>query len=133
MRTPEEMRDFDWVKGRAACSIETVFEKLRIDVESDIKTRNAVNERTQGPPQVFTIVNNDASFKVLTAAGTRQSGVKFSLGDKAITVTDSHGTTMFEATITLNDEGECRLKVNGLERETWQVRRTALEHLFFGT
>ena len=133
MKTGNEMSDFNWVKGRAACSLGMVFEKLKIDVESDIKTRNALNERTQGPPQVFTMVSNDASFKVLTAAGTRQSGVKFTLGDKAITVADSHGTTVFEATITLNDEGECRLKVNGVERETWQVRRTALEHLFFGT
>lgn len=53
MKTAEEMRDFDWVKGRASCSLETVFEKLKLDVESDIKTRNALNERTQGPPQSF--------------------------------------------------------------------------------
>lgn len=87
----------------------------------------------KGHPKVFTMVSNTTSFKVLSAVENRQIGVKFSLGDKAITVTDTHGNTIFEATITLNDEGECRLKINGLERETWQVRRTALERLFFGT
>jgi hypothetical protein len=36
-----------------------------------------------------------------------------------------------KATLTLNDMGECRLKINGQEREFWQFRRTALEDLFF--
>jgi hypothetical protein len=34
---------------------------------------------------------------------------------------------------TINDEGKCRLKVGGIEREFWQVRRMALEALFFET
>ena len=38
---------------------------------------------------------------------------------------------MFEVTLTFADEGECRLNVNGEDREFWQVRRMALEELFF--
>jgi hypothetical protein len=38
---------------------------------------------------------------------------------------------MFDVTLTFNDENECRLKVEGKERELWQVRRTALEELLF--
>lgn len=36
------------------------------------------------------------------------------------------------ATITLNNEGRCMLKVDGEELEPWNVRRMALEDLFFG-
>jgi hypothetical protein len=38
---------------------------------------------------------------------------------------------MFDVTATFSDEGDCRLKVNGEERDLWQVRRMALEELLF--
>jgi len=38
---------------------------------------------------------------------------------------------MFEVTLSFNDQGECQLKVNGEERDYWQVRRMALEELMF--
>jgi hypothetical protein len=38
---------------------------------------------------------------------------------------------MFDVTLTFNNEGECRLTVNGDERDFWQVRRMALEELLF--
>jgi hypothetical protein len=46
-------------------------------------------------------------------------------------VRDDNGDPMFEVTPTFSDEGKCRLNVNGQERETWQVRRMALEELMF--
>jgi hypothetical protein len=46
-------------------------------------------------------------------------------------VQDDTGKKMFEVTLTLSDEGECRLNVNEKERELWQVRRMALEELLF--
>jgi hypothetical protein len=36
------------------------------------------------------------------------------------------------ATLTLNNEGECRLLVNGQELEEWQFRKMMWEELFFG-
>jgi hypothetical protein len=56
----------------------------------------------------------------------------FRRGLKTIEVSGD-GIKAFEATPTVNDEGKCRLKVNGIEREFWQVRRMALEKLFFET
>jgi hypothetical protein len=38
---------------------------------------------------------------------------------------------MFEVILTFDDEGECKLSVNGEEREFWQVRRMALEEIMF--
>jgi hypothetical protein len=35
------------------------------------------------------------------------------------------------ATPTLNSKGECRLKINGEEYESWYLRKIALEEIFF--
>jgi len=57
--------------------------------------------------------------------------VNFNLTEHSIVISDQDGNTIFEAVATLNDEGECRLKVTGQEKELWQVRKMALEELFF--
>ncbi len=39
----------------------------------------------------------------------------------------------FSITLTLNNKGQCRLRIDGGEElEQWQVRRIMLEELFFG-
>jgi hypothetical protein len=57
--------------------------------------------------------------------------VTFSLAEHAIFVRDDKGVAMFEVTLTFDDRGECKLNVNGEERDYWQVRRMALEELMF--
>ena len=58
--------------------------------------------------------------------------VDFVLSGKEITV-GSEGKTKFTATVSLTDSGRCKLRVGDKELEQWQVRRMALEDLFFGT
>jgi len=48
-------------------------------------------------------------------------------------VNDKDGKKILEATLTLNDSGECRVKIGGQEYELWQMRKKALENLFFKT
>jgi hypothetical protein len=38
---------------------------------------------------------------------------------------------MFEVTLTFSDDGRCRMKAKEENRESWQVRRMALEDLLF--
>jgi hypothetical protein len=57
--------------------------------------------------------------------------VTFSIGANSIIVRDENDTLMFKAFPTVCNDGECRLKVDGQERELWQVRKQALEGLFF--
>lgn len=38
---------------------------------------------------------------------------------------------IMEITLAFNDHGECKLRVDGQDREPWQVRRLALENLMF--
>jgi hypothetical protein len=125
----------DWVKARAECSLAKVFQQIRLGVEGDVKSRNA--QRPSIPSYVFeTAIDDDAV--VVIVKSTSDSGslrfpqsVIFRLTDTSISVRDKNDKPMFEATLTLNDEGECRLKVGELELEFWQFRRRALEDLFF--
>jgi hypothetical protein len=57
--------------------------------------------------------------------------VYFKLENNNISVRDEEHVLLFEATVGLNDVGECKPKINGQEREVWQMRRMSLEKLFF--
>ena len=119
----------DWVTARSLCSLPNVFKELRLRVEEDVKTRNAL--RPNNSPYQFSVTDNGAEFTVLLDAGDVRRSVIFSLAEHAILVRDSRGKDMFDVTLTFNDEGECRLNVQEKERELWQVRRMALEELLF--
>jgi hypothetical protein len=49
-----------------------------------------------------------------------------------IQVSDDKDQLLYSASLTLNDEGKCRLRVGDKELTQWQFRRMALEKLFFG-
>lgn len=119
----------DWVTARSLCSLPNVFKELRLQVEEDVKTRNAL--RPNNSPYEFSVTENGDEFTVLLEAADVRRSVMFSLAEHAISVRDSRGEKMFDVTLTFNDEGECRLNVQEKERELWQVRRMALEELLF--
>lgn len=122
---------FNWVTERAACSLAAVFEALKLEVQADVKTR--MEQRLPGAQYRFSVVSRGGSFTVLLNGNSVQhKSVTFSLTDNSVQVTDLNDKIMFKATLTLNDDGECRFKVDGRERDFWQVRRMALEDLFFG-
>jgi hypothetical protein len=120
---------FDWVTERSSCSLPKVFNTLRLQVEEDVNTRNAL--RPNYAPYEFSMTENTGEFGVLLKAKELERTVKFSLADHAILVRDDQGTQMFEVAVTFDDTGKCRLNVNGAEREFWQIRRMALEELMF--
>jgi hypothetical protein len=120
---------FDWVTQRSRCSFPNVFKELRLQVEDDVRTRNAL--RPDNSPYEFSVAENGDDFTVLLEAGDFHKSVIFSLAEHAIVVRDDAGNAMFEVTLNFNDQGECRLHVNEKELELWQVRRMALEELLF--
>jgi hypothetical protein len=125
----KDMSKFDWVTKRSLCSLPKVFTQLRLQVEEDVKTRNAL--RPDNSPYEFSVAETGSEFTVLLEAKDVHRSVIFSLAENAILVRDDKGNQMFEVTLTFNDEGECRLNVNEKERDLWQVRRMALEELLF--
>ena len=120
---------FDWVTERSSCALPKVFKALRLQVDQDLKTRNAL--RPDNSPYEFSVADTGAAFSALMEAKDVRRSIVFSLAEHAIVVRDEKGDAMFEVTATFSDEGECRLKVNGEERALWQVRRMALEELLF--
>jgi len=126
MGTPQKL---DWVRERNACSVRAVFYSLKQDVQEDARKRN--EQLPASNHYRFDVTSHETAFTVITMSNDRPKSVVFRLRDKVISVEDGHGTIIFEAGITLNDQGRCLLQVDGKECESWQVRRKALEELFF--
>jgi hypothetical protein len=119
----------DWVRARSLCSLPNIFKVLRLQVEEDVKVRNAL--RPNNSPYEFSVTENGDEFTVLLEAPDVRRSVIFSLAGHAIGVRDSRGKEMFDVTLNFSDEGVCRVNVQEKERELWQVRRMALEELLF--
>jgi hypothetical protein len=119
----------DWVTERSLCSLPNVFKTLKLQVEEDVKTRNAL--RPNNSPYEFSVAENTDDFAVTLEAKDLRKSVVFSRSDHAILVRGDEGGKMFEVTLSFTDEGKCRLSVDKEERQLWQVRRMALEELMF--
>ena len=125
------MSDFDWVTERANCSTQKVFRSLELGVKADVDKRNAV--RQNGEPKWDT-TSSAERFSAFRDGGDGWSPlvVEFAIEGDRIDVCHNGGH-VFGAKLTINNKGQCRLKVQGqeLELEEWQFRRRALEDLFF--
>jgi len=114
------------------CSPTEVFQRLKLDVKADAEARTRYlldHNGTYG----FTAISNGRSISVFIQGGgvTPGPSVVFTQTEDGISVHDEADNLIFDATLTLSDKGECRLKVDGLELESWQFRKLALEDLFF--
>jgi hypothetical protein len=128
-KVEKDTSKFDWVTERSSCALPKVFQALRLQVDEDLKTRNAL--RPDNSPYEFSVAGNGSGFTALLEAKDVHRSVIFSLAEHAILVRSEKGDPMLEVNATFRDEGECKLKVNGEERACWQVRRMALEELLF--
>ncbi|MGD0761094.1 MAG: hypothetical protein ABR921_19505 [Candidatus Sulfotelmatobacter sp.] len=128
-KTGKNAPKFDWVTERSSCSLPKVFKTLRLQVEEDVKSRNAL--RPDNSPYEFSLAENAGDFTVHLESKDLHQSVTFSLSEHAMSVRDDKGNPLFTVTLTFTDEGKCRLNVNNQPRELWQVRRMALEELFF--
>jgi hypothetical protein len=132
-RNNKDRQTFDWVTRRSACSLPAVFKELRSQVEQDVNTRNGL--RPSYAPYEFSIADHDGGFHVFLKSKDTdkdvQLSVAFILSEHAIQVRDDKSLRMFDVTLSFNEIGECKLKVEGADREFWQVRRMALEELMF--
>jgi hypothetical protein len=120
--------DFDWVSARKKCSALEVFEQLRQDAKSNVEAFKAGAERSAcdfitTQPDVFSVFRQE--FRGLV-------GVRFVLRNSEIQIEGEGGIPVnMTATLTLNDKGECRLRVGNDELDRWQVLRRALEPVLF--
>ena len=122
------MSDFEWVKARAACSVEEMFKKLQLEIEQDVKTRNEL--RPEHPHYGFKTTAAKDSFAVIRMGNNIGSNAAFfCYADRIEVKRDEH--PLFTAKVKLNDDGECVFEVNGEEKHSWHLRNMALSSLFF--
>jgi hypothetical protein len=125
----------EWVKKRAACSIQQVFAELKLGVKGDVEDMQSTlkpQEETR-----FNFAEAGKRFSVTRVDDPMSSigqSVYFECSNKTIIVSgdgDFGEEKMFTAELTLTNEGHCKLKVGQDELYQWQFRRMALERLFF--
>lgn len=128
----EVPQELNWVRARAGCSLAKVFAALYLSVEEDVKTANTElhTSPTKRPFEVTKSPGGDA-FLVHREDDIRPC-VRFELIDEEISIKSDLTNEVFTYTVGLNDEGRCMLRSLQFEDfEEWQVRRKALEGLFF--
>src|ERR1017187_7116640 len=119
--------NFDWVTARSECSLTKVFGRLSLGIQSDVEIRKELPSDDwkfdffPQQPRAFMVTRQNSR------GDHRQ--VDFLIKDGTIAIL---GTGVsFAARPGLNTSGRCTLMVNGQELELWQVRRMALDGLFF--
>ncbi|MFP5276083.1 MAG: hypothetical protein ACLGPM_03125 [Acidobacteriota bacterium] len=122
-------RELDWVKERAACTLERMFALLHESVTEDIKRINTIRKFPESDGFEISPSNDGKAFTVKRAQAIKPV-VIFSIESDCISVTGLEGATQ-EYRISLCDDGRCKLIEHGVPLEQWQVRRAALEALFF--
>lgn len=126
--------DFDWVTARHECSLRSIFESLRLGIREDIEIRNSTLP-DDPDTQELRITERVATIRIywhdVFNPAPNPAYVEFKLEPHNISVTNQEGL-LLEASLCLNDDGDCKLRVGGKEFDLWQVRRKALESLLFG-
>jgi len=129
----------NWVKARAECSLEHVFQILAEVLDSDVKEANKLGRRG-----VEFKINAAAERKIVVSRTRDADGVDeivsvvVELLPGKITATRKENVKdlvkppFLTAIPGLNRDGECLLEIGGESLRLWQASRMALEDLFFG-
>ena len=126
---------FEWVSAQAACTAESMFERLRVGVKHDVEQRNALVELDDGSR--FEFSEDGETFDVARLEGSRFTEpkiaalVRFERAGRRINVHGEDVDVGFTAVLTLDPAGQCRFVVGEALYAEWEIRRMALELLFF--
>ena len=129
-QTPD---DFNWVDAQANCNAASMFVRLQAGVVQDVRRRNGLLGRNDG--LTFEVYEDTGEFEVtrVVAPGSRGSdaAVKFQHAGRRIHVHSEDVDVDFTAVVALDTTGVCRFVVGEAIYSEWEIRRMALEHLFF--
>jgi|ERR1700722_3634047 len=120
--------DFDWVSACFACSPVVAFKKLKDGIKYDVES---MQSKTAGKPYGFRFDSDGDSCIAILEANRVHESVTFTLKDRVIVITDTKDKPILTAVPTIDDEGDCILRVGDKECEFWQVRKMSLNRLFF--
>lgn len=124
--------NFDWVSAQAGCSVVQMFQKLQDGARADVERRNGAGfGRTD--EWRFEIHGEEDSFEVVRVGGSSKDGavVTFEREGPRINIAGDGVDVRLTAIVGINPSGECRYFVGELEYLGWEVRKQALDQLFF--
>ena len=126
---------FEWVSAQAECTAPSMFERLRAGVKQDVEHRNAQVGLDDGIR--FEFSEDGDAFDVARLEGSRFTDpkvaalVRFERAGRRINVHSEDVDVDFTAVLTLDPAGQCRFVVGEALYVEWEIRRMALELLFF--
>jgi hypothetical protein len=111
-----------------------MFERLRTRVQEDVQKRNGLLGRTDG--WRFEFESEDDAFEVARVVGSGPRPdvtgiVTFERAGRRILIHSEDVDVDLTAVVTLDVNGSCRLVVGEAMYSDWELRRVALEQLFF--
>ena len=124
--------NFDWVTAQAGCSAELMFQKLMDGAKADVERRNgATFGRKDG--WRFEFHADEEGFEVTRHAGTSKDTafVTFQREGPRINISGDGVDVQLTAIVGINAHGDCRYYVGEAEYLGWEVRKQALDLLFF--
>src|SRR5262245_59259434 len=133
MATGSGEDNFDWVTAQAQCGVEQMFQKLRDGAQADVDRRNhATFGRTDG--WRFEFHEDEDGFEVVRVTGSSRSDafVTFQREGPRINIAGDGVDVQITAVVGINAHGDCRYYVAEGEYLGWEVRKQALDSLFFG-
>jgi hypothetical protein len=74
-KVEKDTSKFDWVTERSSCALPKVFKVLRLQVDEDLKTRNAL--RPDNSPYKFSMADNGGAFSALMEAKDEAKSAPF--------------------------------------------------------
>jgi hypothetical protein len=126
--------DFDWVAAHSICTADAMFARLRAGAQKDVDRRNSLDLHAKIR---FELHDDGDQFEVSRVVPSGLSSSKtlafvtFAREGRRIHISGDGVDVDFTAIVAVNDEGTCRLFVGEIEYAEWQLRKLALEHLFF--
>lgn len=119
----------NWVKLRHLCSPLEMFLQLKEGAKEDVETREKlVKDQDKGTVAFRIMSHNGKGFSVIREGHQISDWVEFTWEASGISVRNKDDKVVQKATLTLTDEGECKLRVStGEELTCWQFRKRMLE------
>ncbi len=125
--------DFDWVSAQGGCSAEQMFARLLDGARKDVERRNSSDFGRDDGWSFELHADDDNSFEVSRVAGSGNASafVTFERVGPRINISGEGVDVELFAIVSINPSGECRYFVGEHEYLGWEIRKLALDMLFF--
>jgi hypothetical protein len=133
MATGSNEDTFDWVSAQAGCSMEQMFQKLEAGARADVERRNGATFGRKDDWRFEFHEDEGEGFEVVRVAGSSKESaiVTFRREGARIEITGDGVDVQIIAVVGINPHGDCRYYVGEVEYLGWEVRKQALDLLFF--